>query len=109
MKINPLVLFITGIVVDVLSMTLCWQFPQELNDKIYFSGQSIAMLLYIWTIIILSKEKFVLNLIATAWMGFAVNDTIEELFFDNTKFDWTEYACFGAAMLFIVYKLSKPR
>lgn len=75
------------------------------RDTIYFLGQSLSRLFYIWTILIYTKEYFVLSLIVSAWVFFALNDSLQELMGNNTEFDWTEYLCGALTAYFILAKV----
>lgn len=104
------VALILAIVLDLASMNLYrYASEQSLKDFIYFSGQSLAVTFYITAIVVFTKGKFLPNLIASAWLPFAINDNIEELFFDNTNLDWVEFACFGLAIIVILYKIKKHK
>lgn len=80
---------------------------QEQRNYVYFSGQSLSRLFYIWAIVIYSSCFFVPHLIALSWLWFAANDSIQELFFDNTEFDITEYIFLFLAIVSVLYSLRK--
>lgn len=99
------IVFFIAIALDFFSMAFYKQFEQTTADFIYFTGQSLSRLFYIWTIYIYTKEYFVINLIAAVWIGFALSDSLEELFFDNTKFDKWEYVAFALSAYIVIWKV----
>lgn len=100
-----LIIFIAAVIIDGGSMAFYKQFEQSTADFIYFTGQSLSRLFYIWTVVIFSKGYFTVNLISTAWIPFAISDTLEELFFDNTKFDKWEYWAFAFSVYVVIWKI----
>lgn len=104
-----LYVFIFAVILDGGSMAFYTQFGQAIADLIYFTGQSLSRLFYIWTIIIFTKNYFLVNLLACAWIPFALNDSCEELFFDNTKFDKWEYFAFALSVYIVIWKLVRKK
>lgn len=104
-----LIIFIAAVIFDGGSMAFYSQFEQSTADFIYFTGQSVSRLFYIWTIVIFTKGYFLTNLLACAWIPFALNDTCEELFFDNTKFDKWEYIAFALSAYIVIWKVYRRK
>lgn len=102
-KATPL--FISGIIIDLASMNVYRDYSEETGRIVYFSGQSLAVLLYIFTVVLLSKNSPVLNIVSTAWLPFAVNDLIENLFLINNEVGYVEILCGMVSALIVIWKI----
>ncbi len=104
MNNKAIYLFVLAIICDITSMNIYRYFSQETGDMLYFSGQSLSVLFYIWTIVVLSKEHLFLNTLSTAYLPFAFNDLFETLTNQNTDVNWTEIVCGLISLFVIIYK-----
>lgn len=105
---RPDLLLITAILIDIASMTFYRYFPgQASQDYFYFSGQSISRLLYLLSICYYSISFEIGNLIAWTIIPFAISDSVECLFFDNTQTGTLEYTAFFVAMLIFAIKINR--
>lgn len=102
---KPNSVFVLAVFCDILSMNIYRDFPERIGAKIYFTGQSLSVMLYILTIVLISKEVFFLNMIATAWLPFAINDFFENLLEQNNSIGMGEIVCGIAAALVIAWKM----
>jgi hypothetical protein len=74
-------------------------------NKIYFLGRSIDYALMILIISILTKEIFVLNLAASAYLGLCLNDVYDELMNNNLVAYPVEYWFLLYAICIVLYKI----
>lgn len=101
---KPTYFFIIAVVCDLVSMNIWRYFPESTGERVYFIGQSATMLLYIWTISVVSKHYKIVNMISSAWLPFAFNDLFETIMKENNVIGYGEIICGIVSFTILLYK-----
>lgn len=104
---KPDMYLIIGILIDIASMTFYRYFSDQASqDYFYFAGQSISRLFYLLAICFYSHLFYIGNLVSWSILPFAIGDSVECLFFDNTQSSYLEYIALFVAFIIFIYKLN---